>query len=114
MESPISRGFFGKRSRPDPSRVPPGQYVTHDFPVLSAGPTPRRATRGRFTIVGEVDGSATSWSWQELQALPTRDGHRDIHCVTKWSKLDTLWTGRLARHAARAGVEPGRRTSWHR
>jgi DMSO/TMAO reductase YedYZ molybdopterin-dependent catalytic subunit len=93
MESPISRGFFGKRSRPDPSRVPPGQYVTHDFPVLSAGPTPHVDTdTWTLEIRGEVDEEAT-YTWQELQALPHETITRDIHCVTKWSKLDTLWTG---------------------
>src|SRR5499427_5435457 len=93
MESPISRGFFGKRSRPDPSRVPPGQYVTHDFPVLSAGPTPHVDTDAwTLSIVGEVDEEAT-YSWDELQALPHETVTVDIHCVTKWSKLDTTWTG---------------------
>ena len=92
MESPISRGFFGKR-RPDPSRVPPGQYVTHDFPVLSAGPTPHVETDAwTLSVVGEVDEPAT-YSWQELQALPHETVTVDIHCVTKWTKLDTLWTG---------------------
>ena len=92
MESPISRGFFGKR-RPDPSRVPPGQYVTHDFPVLSAGPTPHVETDAwTLSVVGEVDEPAT-YSWQELQALPHETVTVDIHCVTKWSKLDTVWRG---------------------
>jgi DMSO/TMAO reductase YedYZ molybdopterin-dependent catalytic subunit len=56
--SPISRGFYGRR-RPeaDPSRVPPGQYVTHDFPVLSAGPTPHTPLEAwSFTLTGAVDG----------------------------------------------------------
>jgi len=93
MESPISRGFFGKRSRPDPSRVPPGQYVTQDFPVLSAGPTPHLDLDAwTLSVEGEVDRPAT-YSWQELQALPHETVTTDIHCVTKWTKFDTLWTG---------------------
>ena len=93
MESPITRGFFGKRDRPDPSRVPPGQYVTHDFPVLSAGPTPHVPTETwTLSIVGDVEEEAT-YSWDELLALPHETVTRDIHCVTKWSKLDTAWTG---------------------
>ena len=93
MESPISRGFFGKRSRPDPSRVPPGQYVTQDFPVLSAGPTPHvDLDAWTLSVEGEVDRPAT-YSWQELQALPHETVTTDIHCVTKWTKFDTLWTG---------------------
>ncbi|WP_445148798.1 sulfite oxidase-like oxidoreductase [Baekduia sp. Peel2402] len=92
--SSFSRGFHGRR-RPevDPSRVPPGQYVTEDFPVLSAGPTPRIDTAAwTFAIDGAVDASAT-WTWDELNALPQETFTVDIHCVTKWSKLGTTWTG---------------------
>ena len=90
---PIARGFFGRRPPVDPTRVPPGQYVTHDFPVLSAGPTPHTPLdRWTFGVRGAVD-EARSWSWEELQALPNETLTRDIHCVTKWSKLDTVWTG---------------------
>jgi DMSO/TMAO reductase YedYZ molybdopterin-dependent catalytic subunit len=90
----ISRGFRGRR-RPevDRSRVPPGQYLVDDFPVLSAGPTPRSPLGDwRFAIDGAVARSA-SWSWEELLALPQQTVTVDIHCVTKWSKLDTSWTG---------------------
>jgi DMSO/TMAO reductase YedYZ molybdopterin-dependent catalytic subunit len=92
--SPISRGFHGRRrGTVDPSRVPPGQYVTQDFPVLSAGPTPRTdLVAWSFTIDGAVE-PARSWSWPELSALPTEEITKDIHCVTKWSKLDTQWRG---------------------
>ena len=73
--------------------MPPGQYVTTGFPVLSAGPTPRVALdEWTFSIRGEVD-EPRSWSWNELQALPREDITVDIHCVTKWSKLDTDWAG---------------------
>jgi DMSO/TMAO reductase YedYZ molybdopterin-dependent catalytic subunit len=92
--APISRGFGGRR-RPeaDSSRVPPGQYLIDEFPVLSAGPTPH-ADLGSwsFQIRGELD-EPRSWSWDELQELPSETVTRDIHCVTKWSKLDTAWTG---------------------
>src|SRR3954462_14633471 len=92
--APVSRGFFGRR-RPevDSSRVPPGQYVVDDFPVLSAGPTPHPALEERsFTLDGAVD-AARSWTWEELNALPQETFTVDIHCVTKWSKLGTTWTG---------------------
>ncbi len=92
--SPVSRGFFGRR-RPvaDPSRVPPGQYVTGDFPVLSAGPTPHTPLQEwSFTIQGAVQ-ETVSWSWSELLALPSETFTVDIHCVTKWTKLDTTWRG---------------------
>ena len=92
--APISRGFGGRRRRDvDPSRVPPGQYTVNDFPVLSAGPTPRTALEEwTFTVDGAVDDVA-SWTWDELLALPQESFTVDIHCVTKWSKLDTTWTG---------------------
>jgi DMSO/TMAO reductase YedYZ molybdopterin-dependent catalytic subunit len=91
---PISRGFGGRRDRDaDPARLPPGQYLTRDFPVLSAGPTPRVSLdEWSFTIQGAVD-AAVSWSWAELLALPAETFTVDIHCVTKWSKLDTTWKG---------------------
>jgi DMSO/TMAO reductase YedYZ molybdopterin-dependent catalytic subunit len=92
--TPISRGFGGRRRRDvDPSRVPPGQYTVDDFPVLSAGPTPRTPLdQWTFTIDGAVDAQA-SWRWDEFLALPQETFTVDIHCVTKWSKLDTGWTG---------------------
>jgi DMSO/TMAO reductase YedYZ molybdopterin-dependent catalytic subunit len=90
--TPISRGFRG-RSRTDApaDRIPPGQYVTDDFPVLSAGPTPHTPLdQWTFTIDGEVD-EPRSWTWDEFRALPSEQVTKDIHCVTKWSKLDTKW-----------------------
>ncbi len=90
----ISRGFQGRRrDDADPARVPPGQYVTGDFPVLSAGPTPHTPLAAwDFTIRGVVD-EPVSWTWEEFQALPSETITVDIHCVTKWSKLDTVWRG---------------------
>lgn len=73
--------------------MPPGQYTVSDFPVLSAGPTPRVATESwRFTIEGAV-AEPVSWDWAGLLALPGETITVDIHCVTKWSKLATTWTG---------------------
>src|SRR3954463_10463197 len=89
----FSRGFRGRRVDVDPARVPPGQYLTDDFPVLSAGPTPRTPLdEWSLTIDGAVDESR-HWSWDEFRALASETATRDIHCVTKWSKLDTTWTG---------------------
>ena len=91
--APISRGFRGRRPPVDPARVPPGQYVTHDFPVLSAGPTPHTAPADwSFTVRGAV-ADPRVWDWNAFRALPSETVTRDIHCVTKWSKLDTVWTG---------------------
>ena len=90
----ITRGFRGRRSADAaPGKVPPGQYVTGDFPVLSAGPTPNIPLDAwRFEITGQVD-ERRVWTWQEFMALPSEDVTVDIHCVTKWSKLDTTWKG---------------------
>ncbi|MGI5373617.1 sulfite oxidase-like oxidoreductase [Streptomyces sp. CA-251387] len=88
----ISRGFHG-RARPTDVKLPPGQYLTEDFPVLSAGPTPNIAReQWEFTITTE-SGTRRSWSWQELLALPSERPTVDLHCVTKWSKLGTGWQG---------------------
>ena len=90
---PVTRGFHGRRAGADGSRVPPGQYVTPDFPVLSAGPTPRTSLDAwRFTIGGALE-SPVSWSWEEFRALPRETFTVDIHCVTKWTKLGTTWSG---------------------
>jgi DMSO/TMAO reductase YedYZ molybdopterin-dependent catalytic subunit len=91
---PFSRGFQGRPRRDiDPQRVPPGQYVVEDFPVLSAGPTPRTALADwSFTIDGALAG-ARSWNWEQFSALASETVTVDIHCVTKWSKLATSWTG---------------------
>jgi DMSO/TMAO reductase YedYZ molybdopterin-dependent catalytic subunit len=89
----ITRGFRGRRVEAEASRVPPGQYVTNGFPVLSAGPTQRTPlTEWNFTIRGEVD-QPVRWTWDELRALRSETFTVDIHCVTKWSKLGTAWTG---------------------
>ncbi|MFJ9779163.1 sulfite oxidase-like oxidoreductase [Amycolatopsis sp. NPDC101161] len=87
----FSRGFQGRRERD--AGLPPGQYLTDDFPVLSAGPTPP-VTAGdwSFTVTTEA-GERTSWSWADLMALPVEEPTVDIHCVTRWSKLATTWRG---------------------
>lgn len=89
-----SRGFFGKpHNNGNPGRVPPGQYVTSDFPVLSAGPTPRvPLSQWSFEVNGLVN-QPTRWNWDEFIGLPSQKYTVDIHCVTKWTKLDTQWEG---------------------
>ena len=88
----VTRGFRGRRDDAD-DRLPPGQYLTHDFPVLSAGPTPVvPLDEWTFTVRTEA-GEARSWSWAELTALPLEEVTVDLHCVTRWSKLDTVWRG---------------------
>jgi DMSO/TMAO reductase YedYZ molybdopterin-dependent catalytic subunit len=90
----ISRGFRGRpREQAPAGRLPPGQYLVRDFPVLSAGPTPHTPlSRWTFSITGEID-EPRQWSWEQFRALPTEAVTKDIHCVTKWSKFDTVWEG---------------------
>jgi DMSO/TMAO reductase YedYZ molybdopterin-dependent catalytic subunit len=111
---PISRGFKRRRAPvEDPSRVPPGQYVTGDFPVLSAGPTPHiPLDEWSFSIEGAVE-EPVSWRWPEFVELPSETITTDIHCVTKWSKLDTSWKGvSLDRLLARVSSEAQFVTAW--
>ncbi|TAL41842.1 MAG: sulfite oxidase-like oxidoreductase [Salinibacterium sp.] len=88
----ISRGFTGRprESQPD---LPPGQYLTKDFPVLSAGPTPAIDTADWSFVIKTETGKDASWNWEEFNALPKEDVTTDIHCVTRWSKLGTQWRG---------------------
>ncbi len=90
----VSRGFRGKRpGEASSSRLPPGQYLVTDWPVLSAGPTPRIALDDwTFSIEGEID-QPREWTWKEFNALPSEDVTKDIHCVTKWSKFDVEFKG---------------------
>jgi DMSO/TMAO reductase YedYZ molybdopterin-dependent catalytic subunit len=108
----IARGFRARGSRmPEAPRLPPGQYETSQFPVLSAGPTPRTPlSRWDFTI-RDAGGRSAHWSWDEFQELPRETPVVDIHCVTKWSKFGTKWEGvsvdTLLAGAASRGVESG-------
>jgi DMSO/TMAO reductase YedYZ molybdopterin-dependent catalytic subunit len=90
----ISRGFLGRRRPADvEKRLPPGQYLVTDFPVLTAGPTPHTPLdKWSFRLEGLVR-SPVSWTWEEFRRLPPQTFTVDIHCVTKWSKLDTKWLG---------------------
>jgi DMSO/TMAO reductase YedYZ molybdopterin-dependent catalytic subunit len=87
-----SRGFSGRRT-PSDVTLPPGQYPTTDFPVLSAGPTPRvPLDQWEFTINEGTD-VLRRWDWKAFRKLPAETITVDIHCVTRWSKLGTHWEG---------------------
>jgi DMSO/TMAO reductase YedYZ molybdopterin-dependent catalytic subunit len=87
----VSPGFSG-RGRGD-QKLPPGQYLVTDFPVLSAGPTPRVDTGSWHFRVTTETGQVRDWDWAAFRALPDEEITVDIHCVTKWSKLTTHWRG---------------------
>ena len=107
MSEFVSRGFTGRRRTSAESRVrlPPGQYAERGFPVLTAGPTPDVSVgEWRLRIDGMV-GNELEWSWDEFAKLPFEDIPCDIHCVTKWSKLDTSFGG-VSLDTLLAQVEP--------
>ncbi|RZI94230.1 MAG: sulfite oxidase-like oxidoreductase [Variovorax sp.] len=89
-----TRGFTGRRpTAAFARRLPPGQFETDDFPVLAKGPTPRiDLASWRFTL-SHGPRPIASWNWAEFQALPRTVWQGDIHCVTTWSKFDTVWEG---------------------
>ena len=95
MTSPVSRGFH-RLSRPagaEAGKLPPGQHVTPDFPVLSAGPTPHTPLQEWTFSIRQGGQTLRSWAWQEVQEMPAETVTVDIHCVTRWSKLGTVWRG---------------------
>jgi DMSO/TMAO reductase YedYZ molybdopterin-dependent catalytic subunit len=78
-------------------RLPPGQTLTLDFPVLHYGPVARvDLAKWKLSVFGDVE-QPMSWTWDEFCQLPTAKIQVDIHCVTKWSKFDTTWEGPLFR-----------------
>src|SRR6185437_77797 len=99
----------GRRQRAEAAqRLPPGQYLVDGFPVLSAGPTPHTPLdQWDFSIVGAVN-QPLRLTWTEFQQLPRETITKDIHCVTKWSKHDTTWTG-VSLDTLLQGMEPSGR-----
>jgi DMSO/TMAO reductase YedYZ molybdopterin-dependent catalytic subunit len=81
-----------ERLRKD-GRLPPGQSLTNKFPVLHYGSIPAfDPETWDFRVFGEVENEIT-WTWEEFQQLPHTKVKMDVHCVTRWSKFDTLWEG---------------------
>jgi DMSO/TMAO reductase YedYZ molybdopterin-dependent catalytic subunit len=85
-------------------RLPPGQALTMKFPVLHYGPVPPfNPATWDFRIWGEVEQEA-SWTWEEFNRLPRTQVTMDIHCVTRWSRADTLWEGVSVRTLVEQGL----------
>jgi DMSO/TMAO reductase YedYZ molybdopterin-dependent catalytic subunit len=92
----VTRGFAGRQSGSSHSdRIPPGQHLVENFPVLSAGPAPRVAVEDWTFTLKIGPRPVKVWNWTEFNALTRTTMTRDIHCVTAWSKLDTKWEGIL-------------------
>ena len=105
----FERLFGGKTTDPAiAERIPPGQYLTEKFPILHYGSTPKTdLTSWDFKVFGEVD-SRFSLTWAEFKALPRKTVQTDIHCVTRWTRLDTTWEGvPIQQILERAQVRPG-------
>lgn len=85
--------MFAAHSDEEKKRIPPGQYLTNRFPVLHYGPVPELDLENwKFRVWGEVE-KPLVLSWEEFAALPRSKLTMDLHCVTKWSKLNTTWEG---------------------
>ncbi len=84
--------FQGRRRNTGGDRVPPGQYVTDDFPVLTAGPT-EYIDRDRWELIVSDGDTEARFDWNGLHELPMREVTVDLHCVTHWTKLGTAWRG---------------------
>ncbi|HML22215.1 MAG TPA: sulfite oxidase-like oxidoreductase [Aggregatilinea sp.] len=88
-------------------RLPPNQSLTLKFPVLHYGPVPPfDPATWDLKVFGEVE-QEMSWDWNAFKQIPTAQVHTDIHCVTGWSKFDTVWEGPLFRDFVQLfGVKP--------
>jgi len=85
-------------------RLPPGQSLTVKFPVLHYGPVPSfQPATWDFRIWGEVEEEKV-WNWEEFNRLPQTRVKMDIHCVTRWSKADTVWEGVSVRVLVEQGL----------
>lgn len=92
------RALTGAAADPARDRLPPGQRLVEDWPVLDLGITPRVTEETwSLTVDGLVE-TPLSWRWADLQAQPQERVRSDIHCVTTWSRYDNLWEGVGARH----------------
>jgi DMSO/TMAO reductase YedYZ molybdopterin-dependent catalytic subunit len=92
---PITRGFKGRQLDTGIARdrIPPGQYVTSEFPILTAGPTQHTPLESWSLMIQRGEDVLAQWSWGQFESLPQTERTTDIHCVTKWTKFDTRWRG---------------------
>jgi DMSO/TMAO reductase YedYZ molybdopterin-dependent catalytic subunit len=100
--------FFGRKENEEKARnegrLPPGQSLTQKFPVLHYGPVPHfEPTSWNLRCWGEVE-QEVSWSWEEFNQLPRQSLMMDIHCVTRWSKVDTQWEGVSVKRLVEEGL----------
>lgn len=103
MANPQQRKKEQKKMQKE-GRLPPGQSLTKKFPVLHYGSVPEvDLSEWVFRIWGEVE-EERRWTWEEFNALPTREVKMDVHCVTRWSKFDTVWKGVSVKGLVEEGI----------
>ena len=101
----LGKFLTGMTSRPEDSRLPPGQHLVKNWPVLDLGQTPNIAKENwRLDITGAVE-HPTSWTWHDLMSAPQSHKLSDIHCVTSWSRYDNNWDG-VTTHDLMDAVQP--------
>ena len=89
----LGKFLTGTISRPEDSRLPPGQHLVKNWPILDLGQTPNIARENwHLDIVGAVE-FPTTWRWHDLMSAPQTHKLSDIHCVTSWSRYDNNWDG---------------------
>lgn len=99
------RFLTGRVARPDSERLPPGQHLTRDWPVLDLGVTPEIAQhQWHLDVYGAID-NPVFWDWHQFMSQPQAAIRSDIHCVTTWSRYDNDWAG-LATSELLATVQP--------
>jgi len=88
----------GHNARPEADRLPPGQHLVKNWPVLDLGQTPNvPRSAWRLDIVGAVE-NPLNWNWDTFAAQPQAHSVSDIHCVTTWSRYDNAWDGVSTQH----------------
>jgi DMSO/TMAO reductase YedYZ molybdopterin-dependent catalytic subunit len=101
----LGKFLTGMTSRPEDSRLPPGQHLVKNWPILDLGQTPNVARENwRLDIAGAVE-HPTSWTWYDFISAPQTRKLSDIHCVTSWSRYDNNWDG-VTTHDLMEAVQP--------
>jgi DMSO/TMAO reductase YedYZ molybdopterin-dependent catalytic subunit len=101
----LGKFLTGMTSRPEDVRLPPGQHLVKNWPVLDLGQTPNVTKENwRLNITGAVEHPAT-WTWHDLKSAPQTHKLSDIHCVTSWSRYDNNWDG-VTTHDLMEAVQP--------
>jgi DMSO/TMAO reductase YedYZ molybdopterin-dependent catalytic subunit len=101
----LGKFLTGHTARPEDTRLPPGQHLVKNWPILDLGQTPNVVMENwRLDITGAVEFPA-AWTWHDLMSAPQAHKLSDIHCVTSWSRYDNNWDG-VTTHTLMEAVQP--------